>query len=80
MCLVSLFALADGGGFLSLVPCVLQKAAKPAGTIAVHQMPQEEQVFRGRNCIMKEAGNYTLIKAWKVDRAGTSCLGRRSII
>ena len=43
-------------------------------------MPQEEQVFRGRNYIMKEAGNYTLIKAWKVDRAGTSCLGRRPII
>jgi len=42
------------------------------GTIAIHSKPREERVFNGRNYIMEEAitGDYSLVKAWKADKAG----------
>lgn len=42
------------------------------GTIAIHSKPREERVFDGRNYIMEEAitGDYSLVKAWKADKAG----------
>merc|ERR1712227_346521 len=42
------------------------------GTIAIHSKPREERMFGGRNFIMEEAitGDYSLVKAWKADRAG----------
>ena len=42
------------------------------GTIAIHSKPREERMFGGRNFIMEEAitGDFSLVKAWKADRAG----------
>jgi len=42
------------------------------GTIAIHSKPREERMFNGRNFIMEEAitGDFSLIKAWKADKAG----------
>merc|ERR1711936_405645 len=42
------------------------------GSIEIPSKPREERMFNGRNFIMEEAitGDYSLVKAWKADRAG----------